>query len=131
MLRMTLLLLLRAFSGCSKSTAAADAAPTSKAATSPAPKTVAEVAAAEAASADAGAAQDPPTPEGAVRAAQDMAASVCACKDLDCAMKAAAEGTKQLDRFRNMRGTRAAAELIIEAGRQTAECTKKLASPPQ
>ena len=71
-----------------------------------------------------------------VAAAEAMAAAVCACKDVECAMAAVKEGAANLEKFMNAAGPKAEADAIKAAGEKSAECFKKLtaagaSAPPQ
>ena len=62
----------------------------------------------------------------AVKAAEDMAAAVCACKDAECAMKALEKGSAQLAKMTEEKGTESDAKELMKAMSKAQECATKL-----
>jgi hypothetical protein len=58
----------------------------------------------------------------------ELADQVCACKDLDCAMKAGAAAAKQLEKMRDDSGGEAAAKEVEAANKRIEACMNKLVS---
>ena len=63
----------------------------------------------------------------AVKAAEDMATAVCACKDSKCAMEAAKKGADELSKMANEKGTEADAKKIQTATEKMTKCMTDLA----
>ena len=64
----------------------------------------------------------------AVKAAEEMADEVCACKDVMCAASAAKKGQDKLMGMLNETGTESDAKAITEAASRMQDCVSKLAS---
>ena len=64
----------------------------------------------------------------AVKATEDMAAAVCACKDLACAQKVSQEQAEKLMKMKDAKGSQADADAIKKAGEKAADCMKKIAT---
>jgi hypothetical protein len=67
----------------------------------------------------------------AVKAYQSVADAVCACKDMTCVEKAGAEGGKAAEKYKSVKLSDAEKAAVKQAGERMAECTNKLAAPPE
>ena len=70
-----------------------------------------------------------PDPEAAVKAAERLADAICACPDLECAKKAAKDGSKALDEFKALKPDAKAEASLKAAGERAATCVGKLSTP--
>ena len=70
-----------------------------------------------------------PDPEAAVKAAEGLADAICACPDLECAKKAAKDGSKALDEFKALKPDAKAEASLKAAGERAATCMSKLSTP--
>jgi hypothetical protein len=61
-----------------------------------------------------------------VRAANQMADEVCACKTVECAFKAANDGKEKLAKMQQSLGSEKDGQKVIAAGKRAAECIAKL-----
>ena len=64
----------------------------------------------------------------AVAAAEKMATDVCACKDLNCAQEVVVKAAKDMEKFKDAKGSEADAKAIVEAGTKMQKCMEKLAT---
>lgn len=62
----------------------------------------------------------------AVKTSRQVADAICACKDQECAFKAAAEGAKQLEKVRTVKGDDAVAKAIEAQGNRARVCMDRI-----
>jgi hypothetical protein len=62
----------------------------------------------------------------AVKASEDMADAVCACKDLQCAMEAAKKGQQELMGMLDEKGTQSDVDAIKDATKKMQSCVEAL-----
>ena len=62
-----------------------------------------------------------------VKAAEDMADEVCACKDTKCALDAMKKGQEKVLQMMDEKGTQSDVDAITAAGKRMQDCVQSLA----
>ena len=62
----------------------------------------------------------------AVKATEEWADTVCACKDFDCAMKANLEGAEKIKKYRDARGTKGDLDAMQKATKRLQDCMNEV-----